>query len=150
MWGSVELMCCINWFLYSAFWMTEVSSTYLSTSLVGQWQNLWPWFQTLPWRLATMGLMGNSYSWPMILFIILTLEEETFVYLSLCKLLKSMTLLIHLTLSFKNFLSAVSNNFKTFWCLNCVPESYTDCSIIQCQAPEHEPSVVTKVCSLSD
>ena len=33
MWGPMELLCCRNKWLYSAFWMTKVSSTYLSHTL---------------------------------------------------------------------------------------------------------------------
>ena len=77
MWGSIQLMWCRNWMLCSAFWMTKVSSTYLSHYL-GKWVAvlLAMVLKSSHKQVGHNGADGRFHGCPMHIFIILTLEEE--------------------------------------------------------------------------
>ena len=63
--GSMELLCCKNCCLCSAFWMTKVSSTYLSHSL-GGWRTVLIASDSKSSmnRLTTTGLIGEPMAAP--------------------------------------------------------------------------------------
>ena len=76
--GSMELMCCKNCWLCSAFWMTKVSSTYLSHSLGGLESHANGLsFKLFHELVEYNGTDGGTHGYPVDIF---TLDEEIGIF----------------------------------------------------------------------
>ena len=61
----MELMCCKKWWLGSAFWVTNVSSTYLNHILAGLVAVLMALVSNSPMdKVDTIGMMGDPIAAP--------------------------------------------------------------------------------------
>ena len=83
--GSMELMCSRNWCLYSAFWVTKMSSTYLYHNLGGCSSVYGLGFKFFHAQVGHNEAHGGIHGCTMYLFIILTLDEEIGIFETECQ-----------------------------------------------------------------